>query len=220
MAPIWDIPKNFHVPRDYKRPPNINHVALVARLYSGRAGESNTDSEWRALRIGIEALFFLTTWLPAPGSDYAALRETPAHIRLLTWTNRLEEFLDYLNLYLTEVRNHGTPEQQELIREVLDMKLHEYIQSKSLVSEEASQTSANDTDKPGDEEQQDETFPESAEAITILERIAHAHSTTSAEYVALEITIRALRYLIECGEAAEFMRYVTQMSKSEPSYAK
>ncbi len=214
MSSIWEIPNNLEVPADYKSPPNFNHVPLFDRIYLGKAGESNTDSELLAFRTGIDALIFLTSSQPGPGSDYAALRETPVHIRLFTWMNRCEAFLDYLNPYLTEVRNHGAPEQQEFIREVLDMKLHEYIKSKSLVSEEA-QTSTNDTDETGDDEQEDETFPEPAEAITIIEGIVNTCSPTSAEYVALQITIRALRYLIESGEAPEFMRYVDQMSKWE-----
>jgi hypothetical protein len=90
------------------------------------------------------------------------------------------------------------------------------VKSKSLVNEEAPQISTKDTDEPSEDEQEDETFPEPAEAITILERIAQGHPSTSAEYVCMQITIRALRYLIENGEAPEFMRYAIQMSKWVP----
>lgn len=214
MSSILDIPENLQVPPDYKSPPNFNHVSLFDRIYLGNAGKSNTDSELRAFSTGVNALLFLTSSQPAPGSDYAALRDTPLHIRLFTWTNRCGAFLDYLNPYLTEVRNHGAPEQKQFLHELLDTNLHEYISSKSPSHYEAQETSNETTD-----ELDEETVLEPGEAITILEQVAQAQSLKSSEYVALQIAVRALRYIIENGESAEFMRYVEQTSSesSEPT---
>ncbi len=213
MSSIWDIPENLQVPPDYKCPPNFNHIPLHDILYLHPAHENNGG----AVHLGIEALDFLILSQPPPGSDYVAREETPIYIRTFTWMSRREAFLDYLNPYVTEVRNHGAPEQQEFIREVLDMKLHEYIKAKSLVSEEAPQVSTEEEDADeSDDEQEVAVYPEPVEAISILERIAQAHASTSVEYVALQFPIRALRYLIESGEAPEFMRYVDQMSKWDP----
>lgn len=219
MSSILDIPENLQFPPDYKSPPNFNHLPFFDCIYARRSQESNTSQEYGALNLGIEAIHFLIQSLPPAGSDYvAALEGTPVQTRVFHWKCRQEAFVDYLHPYQTEVRNHGAPEQQEFIRDVLDMTLYEYIKSKSLIGEDAPQISSEDTDEPSDDDEyQDETFPEPAEAITILERIAQSHASTSVEYVALQITIRALRYLIESGEAPEFMRYVDQMSKWKPS---
>ncbi len=217
MSSISDIPENLEVPADYKSPPNFNHLPFFDCIYARRSQESNTSQEYGAIDLGIDAIHFLISAQPPPGSDYvAALEGTPVQTRVFHWMNRREAFVDYLHPYQTEVRNHGAPEQQELIRDVLDMTLSEYIKSKSLVIEEAPELSTEDTDEPSEDEVEPsevETFPEPAEAITILERIAQSHASTSVEYVALQITIRALRYLIESSEAPEFMRYVDQMSK-------
>jgi hypothetical protein len=90
------------------------------------------------------------------------------------------------------------------------------MKAKSLIGEDSPEVGTEDSDEHDDDEYQDETFPEPAEAITILDRIAQGYASTSVEYVALQITIRALQYLIENGEAPEFMRYVDQTSKWNP----
>ena len=219
MSSIWDIPENLEVPPDYKPPPNFNFLPLTHLLHLGKLSDNVAEPERLAIFVASDAMTFLTSPQPPPGSDYAALEETPIHIRTFTWMSRRAAFFDYLNPYVTEVRNDGAPEQQQFIRELFDMKLYDYMKAKSLIGEDAPQISTEDTDKPieDDDEYQDETFPEPAEAISILERMAQNHASTSVEYVGLQITIRALRYLIESGEAPEFMRYVDQMSKWKPS---
>jgi hypothetical protein len=216
MSSIWDIPENLQVPPDFKCPPNFNFLPLTHLLHLGKLSDNLADPERLAIFLADDALTFLTSPQPPPGSDYAALDETPIYIRTFTWMHRTEAFLHYLEPYVTEVRNRGAPEQQQFIRELLDMKLYDYMKSKSLIGEDAPQISTEDTDEHDDDEYQDETFPEPSEAITILDRIAQSHASTSVEYVGLQITIRALRYLIESGEAPEFMRYVDQTSKWVP----
>ncbi len=213
MSFIWSFPENIQVPPDFKPPPNFNLHPLWYLLHLGKLSDNLADSERLAIFLADDAMRFLISPQPPPGSDYAALRETPIDVQVFTWPRRTEAFLHYLNPYITEVRTRGAPEQQQFIRELLDMKLYDYMKSKSLIGEDAPQISSEDTDEIDDDEYQDETFPEPAEAITILERIAQSHASTSVDYVALQITIRALRYLIESGEAPEFMRYVDQTSK-------
>jgi hypothetical protein len=217
MSSIWEFPENLEVPPDFKCPPNFNYLPLTHLLHLGKLSDKVADSERLAIFIATDAIIFLISPQPPPGSDYAALEETPIHVQTFTWMYRTEAFLHYLNPYVTEVRNHGSPEQQQFIRELLDMKLYDYMKSKSLIGEDAPQISTEETDEHDDDEYQDEAFPEPTEAISILERIAQGHETTSVEYVGLQIVIRALRYLIESGEAPEFMRYVDQMSKWIPS---
>lgn len=211
-----EIPEKIEVPADYKSPPNFNFLPLTQLLHLGKLSDNVPDSERLAIFLASDAVHFLIFPQPPPGSDYAALQETPIHVRTFTWPRRTEAFLHYLNPYVTEVRNHGAPEQQQFIRELLDMKLYDYMKAKSLIGEDSPEVGREDSDERDDDEYQDETFPEPAEAITILERIAQGCGSTSVEYVALQITIRALRYLIENGEAPEFMRYVDQTSKWKP----
>lgn len=211
-----EIPEKIEVPADYKSPPNFNFLPLTYVLHLGKLSDNIADPERLAIFLASDAMHFLTSPQPPPGSDYAALEKTPIHIKTFTWPRRTEAFLHYLNPYVTEVRNRGAPEQQQFIHELLDMKLYDYMKSKSLIGDDAPQISMEDTDEHNDDEYQDETFPEPTEAITILDRIAQGYASTSVEYVALQITIRALRYLIENGEALEFMRYVDQTSKWKP----
>ncbi|HMY19527.1 MAG TPA: hypothetical protein PKA58_24550 [Polyangium sp.] len=218
MSFTWEIPEKIEIPADFKVPPNFNFLPLTYVLHLGKLSDNIADPERLAIFLASDAMHFLTSPQPPSGSDYAALRDTPTHITTFTWPNRTEAFLDYLNPYVTEVRNRGAPEQQQFIRELLDMKLYDYMKAKSLIGEDAPQISTDDTDEH-DDEYQDETFPEPVEAISILERIAQGYPPTSVEYVALQITIRALRYLIESGEAPEFMRYVDQTSKWKPESA-
>lgn len=216
MSFTCEIPEKIEVPPDYKCPPNFNLLPLTYLLHLGKLSDNVPDSERLAIFLASDAVYFLTFPQPPPGSDYAALEKTPIHIKTFTWPTRTEAFLHYLNPYVTEVRNRGAHEQQQFIRELLDMKLYDYIKSKSLIDEDAPQINTENTDEHDDDEYQDENFPEPAEAIAILERIAQGHPTTSVEYVGLQIVIRALRYLIESGEAPEFMRYVDQTSKWKP----
>lgn len=213
MSFISEIPKDYEIPADYKIPPNFNHLPLFDRLCLGEGSEKYNDDELRAVRLGINALIFLISPQPPPGSDYAALQDTPAHISVFTWPNRRQALLDYLGPYLTEMRDHGAPAQKQFIRELLDEKLHDYVKSKSVINDDAPTMGIEDTAELGEDEPEDETFPAPAEAMTILEGIVNKRLLTSAEYVALQITIRGFRYLIETGEGPEFMRYVDQMSK-------
>lgn len=211
-----EIPEKIEVPADYKIPPNFNFLPLTQLLHLGKLSDNVPDSERLAIFLASDAVHFLIFPQPPPGSDYAALEGTPIHIKTFTWPRRTEAFLDYLNPYVTEVRNRGAPEQQQFIRELLDMKLYDYMKSKSLIGEDAPQISTEDTAEYDDDEYQDEIFPEPTEAIIILDRIAQGYASKSVEYIALQIAVRALRYIIESGESAEFMRYVEQTAKEDP----
>jgi hypothetical protein len=217
MSFTWEIPEKIEVPADFKMPPNFNFLPLTHILHLGKLSDNVPDSERLAIFLASDAITFLISPQPPSGSDYAALQKTPIHIQTFTWPRRTEAFLDYLNPYVTEVRNRGTPEQQQFMHELLDMRLYDYIKAKRLLDEVPSQTNTEDADEQDDDEYQDESFPEPSEAITILDRMAEGCGSASVEYVALQITIRALRYLVENGEASEFMRYVDQTSKWKPS---
>ncbi len=199
------------IPDGWKMPPYFSTTLLFNLNQKELARKVHQSTEILALNLGVEALSFWTAFQPPPGSDYVAeLESTPGKMQVFYWLNRTRQLLDYLDAYLTEVRREGTPEQIKFLGELLDSPKHEDDIPKLLVNDDADDDDSADVAKV-------ETFPEPAEAITILERIAQSHASTSVDYVALQITIRALRYLIESGEAPEFMRYVDQMSKWKPS---
>jgi hypothetical protein len=207
---MMEYPEVPPIPAGWKMPPYFSTTPLWPIYEKARACEGRTPTELGAIKLGGEAFFFLTGFQPPPGSDYLVAEETtPPKIRIFFWINRTKSLLDYLDAYLTEVRREGTPEQIKFLRDILDKPTHEDDAPQCSINGDA-----DDDDSPN--AAQVVSFPEPSEAITILERIAQSHASTSVEYVALQITIRALRYLIESGEAPEFMRYVDQMSKWEP----
>jgi hypothetical protein len=205
-----EFPQIPPIPVGWKMPPPFSIIPLFSIYKKTREHEGRKSAEIAAIKLSSEALFFLIGFQPPPGSDYIAARETtPPQIQVFTWINRTKPLLDYLDAYLAEVRRDGTPEQIEFMRDILDRPAHE---------DEAPRPSVNDDAGDDDSSVEAEVvqFPEPSEAITILDRIAQGYTSTSVEYVALQMTIRALRFLIESGEAPEFMRYVDQMSKWEP----
>jgi hypothetical protein len=206
MIEYPDVPP---IPPGWKIPPHFEYSPLFAIYKRMRNEEGHSTAEIAALEVGIEAFFFLTGFQPPPGSDYIVARETtdPKN-QVFFWMNRTQPLLDYLDAYLSEVRSNGTSEQIKLLRDILDKPEDQKASPSCSID--------NDDDQHDDVNKVD-SFPEPSEAITILDRIAQRCGSTSVEYVALQITIRALRHLIENGEAPEFMRYVDQMSKWEPS---
>jgi len=214
MSSVGAIPENFQFPADYKRPPNFNSMALFDCLYSENVSDDNAEAKWSAYSFAFNAFAFLTTAQPHPGSDYAALQDTPIHIRLTTWLNRREKLLNYLEPYLAEIRASGTPEQIQLIHEIFDMNLHEYVSAN--FPEQAPESAPNTVDEAVDEEPQVEVVPDVADVCGIFETITQSQVPTSAEYVALQIAIRGLRYLIESGDAPEFRRYMEQTLNCAP----
>lgn len=202
MSEFPEIPP---IPAGFKWPPFFSLRAFLTVYENSVKRADCTKTEIAAHNLGLYALCFLTGSQPAPGSDYIVAEETtPPHIKVFTWMNRTQPLLDYLDAYLAEVRREGTPEQIEFLRDILDRPAHE---------DESQSCPINDDEDDSDEV---DSFPEPSQAITIIERIAQSHASTSIEYVALQITIRAIQHLIESGEAPEFMRYVDQMSKWEP----
>ncbi len=194
------------IPAGWQQPLYFDTTPIFDIL--NRESKGCTLTEIAALELCVEAFFFLTAFQPPPGSDYVEERATtPIQIKTFFWLNRTKPLLDYLDEYLTEVRRDGTPEQIRFLGERLDEPKHEDDIPKLLVND----------DDDSDDVPKVETFPEPSEAITVIERIAQSHASTSVQYVAMQITIRALRYLIESGEAPEFMRYVDQMSKWVPA---
>jgi hypothetical protein len=198
------------IPVGWKMPPYFSTTPLWPIYEKARACEGRTPTELGAIKLGGEAFFFLTGFQPPPGSDYVAARETTsAKNQFFFWMNRTKPLLDYLDAYLAEVRRDGSPEQVKFLHDILDEPTHEDDAPQCSINGDADDDDSADVAKFV-------TFPEPSEAITILERIAQSHASTSVEYVALQITIGAIRHLIESGEAPEFMRYVDQMSKWEP----
>jgi hypothetical protein len=194
------------IPAGWKMPPHFNTTPLHAIYKKAREQEGRASTDIAALQVGIDAIFFLTSFEPPPGSDYGVAKNTthPKN-QIFFWINRTKPLLDYLDAYLAEVRREGTPELLEFLRDILE----------SPAQEEACPSCSVDDDDSDDVDKVD-SFPEPSEAITILDRIAQGYAATSVEYLGLQITIRALRYLIESGEAPEFIRYVDQMSKWDP----
>jgi len=199
------------IPPGFKIPPNFNDTPIFDALYKQMEREVRRSKEIGGLALGREALFFLTAFQPLPGSDYVAERhDTPIKTQVFRWLNRTQHLLEHLAPYFSEVRRDGTPEQLQILHDILKKPLYD-----------EDEPHAAGTVDDGDDDYVDiakvDSYPEPAEAITILERIAQGHPTTSVEYLALQITIRALQYLIESGEGPEFMRYVDQMSKWVPA---
>lgn len=207
MTEYPDVPP---IPPGWKIPPDFSTTPLFVIYEKALACEARTSTEIASFKLGANAFFFLTGFQPPPGSNYMeALDTTPPKIQVFFWRNRTQPLLDYLDAYLTEVRREGTLEQIRFLRDILDRPARENDIPQCSVDDDA-----DDDDSPLDAK--GVSFPEPSEAIIILDRIAQGYASTSVEYVALQITIRALRYLIESGEAPEFMRYVDQMSKWEP----
>jgi hypothetical protein len=198
------------IPPGWKMPPYFSTTPLFAIYEKALECEGCTSTEIAAIKLAEWAVLFLADFQPLPGSDYVAeLDSTSAKNRIFFWLNRTKPLLDYLDAYLTEVRREGTPEQIKFLHELLDRPTHEDDLPKLSVNDDA--------DDGSDYVAKVVSFPEPSEAITILERIAKTHASTSAEYVALQIAIRALRYVIESGEAPEFMQYADQMLKWVPA---
>ena len=203
-----EIPQIPPIPPGFKSPPNFNSRPLSRVLCQQIRQQVNKSEATAALELSDWTVSFLTAFQPPPGSDYIAALDAPPRIQVFTWINRTKQLRDYLDAYLTEVRRDGTPEQIKFLGELLDRPKHEDDAPKRSVSDDADDDSADVAEVV--------SFPEPSEAITILDRIAQGYASTSVEYVALQITVRAIRHLIESGEAPEFMRYVDQMSKWDP----
>lgn len=199
------------IPPGWKRPPHFSTTPLDVIYKNALQCEGRASTEIAAIKLAQWAVLFLTWFEPPPGSDYIVAKETthPKN-QIFFWINRTKPLLDYLDVYLAEVRRGGTLEQIKFLRELLDEPTHEGDAPQCSINGDADDDDSADVAKV-------ETFPEPSEAISILERIAQSHASTSVEYLALQITFRALRYLIESGEAPEFMRYVDQMSKWVPA---
>jgi hypothetical protein len=205
---MMEYPEVPPIPEGWKLPPYFSTTPLFVIYKKMRVQEYHASAEIAALEVGIEAFFFLTGFQPPPGSDYlVADKTTSLKNQYFFWMNRTQPLLDYLDAYFAEVRREGTPEQIKFLRDILDRPTDE---------DESQSRSVNDDEDDHDDVNKVYSFPEPSEAITILDRIAQGYASTSVEYVALQITIRAIRHLIENGEAPEFMRYVDQMSKWEP----
>jgi hypothetical protein len=208
MKTMMEYPEVPPIPEGWKMPPSFSIAPLWSIYEKAVASKGRAPTEIAAIDLADWSVQFLVDHLPPPGSDYLlADKTTHPRYKVYFWMNRTQPLLDYLDAYLAEVRREGTPEQLKFLGDILDPPTN--IGEMRLCP-------TDDDDDYAENIAKVESYPEPAEAIPILERIAQSHATTSIEYVALQIAIRALRYVIESGEAPEFMRYVDQMSKWDP----
>jgi hypothetical protein len=206
---MMEYPEVPPIPEGWKMPPDFELTPLHVIYEKAVVSKDRAPTEIAAIDLADFAIQFLVYRLPPPGSDYIVTHETThPRYKVYFWISRRKALLDYLDAYLTEIRRDGTPEQLKLLSDILDPP---------PIVGEMRLSPTDDSDDYAEAVAKVQSYPEPAEAIPILEQIAQGHATTSIEYVALQIAIRALRYVIESGEAPEFMRYVDQMSRWDPN---
>lgn len=187
---------------------SFNYEKACGVLASLWEHQDPSSPEFAALQESAHAMLF--PFVP-PDSFYNEKgRIVASPEELLTHMERGHAYVAYLAPWVEEVRHRATDEQQQYLKDAgLDGGKDEDTGSACSIGHKEEEPEG-----PESEHQEPaEIFPDPAQAVSILEALAHRYDRSTVQHTAIELGVQTLRFILDTGQADAFCTFLEEGQK-------